>query len=130
MIRDRLVVGIGDILLSERLQTDAALTLEKAKTVIRQREAVQEQQLILSHRENVDQQSVINYVMGKPFWRQGTAPHRPPALRPFQQASTASQRHSSKCKRVGRAHILDSSAQLKMQSATTAGRKDTAADSV
>ena len=47
MIRDRLVVGIRDSTLSERLQTDAALTLETAKTRIRQREAVHEQQLVL-----------------------------------------------------------------------------------
>ena len=36
MIRDRLIVGIRDKSLSERLQMDAALTLEKAKTAIRQ----------------------------------------------------------------------------------------------
>ena len=40
MIRDRLIVGIRNSSLSERLQTDAAFALEKAKTVIRQREAV------------------------------------------------------------------------------------------
>ena len=44
MIHDRLVVGIRDSALSERLQLDAALDLEKA---IRQREAVQEQQQTL-----------------------------------------------------------------------------------
>ena len=43
MLRDRLVVGIRDKSLSEKLQLDAALTLEKAKTTIRQREAVKEQ---------------------------------------------------------------------------------------
>ena len=32
MIRDRLVVGIRDSLLSEKLQLDPALTLEKAKS--------------------------------------------------------------------------------------------------
>lgn len=48
MIRDRLVVGIRDSSLSERLQLDPDLTLEKAKKCIRQREAVQEQQNILS----------------------------------------------------------------------------------
>ena len=47
MIRDRLVVGIRDSSLSERLQLDANLTLEKAKIAIRQKEAVQEQQGIL-----------------------------------------------------------------------------------
>ena len=48
MIRDRLVVGIRDINLSERLQLDPQLTLEKAKKAIRQKEAVKEQQKELS----------------------------------------------------------------------------------
>ena len=43
MIRDRLVVGILDKKLSQTLQLDANLTLEKAKTTIRQKEAVKEQ---------------------------------------------------------------------------------------
>ena len=47
MIRDRLVVGIRDIALSERLQTEPDLNLDKAKRMIRQWEAVQEQQMIL-----------------------------------------------------------------------------------
>ena len=47
MIRDRLVVGIRDSALSERLQLDPELTLEKAKKTIRQREAVHEQQRTL-----------------------------------------------------------------------------------
>ena len=47
MIRDRLVVGIRDIALSEKLQLDAELTLEKAKKAIRQREAVHEHQDVL-----------------------------------------------------------------------------------
>ena len=53
MIRDRLVVGIRDSGLSERLQMDPDLTLEKAKKSIRQREAVHEQQQALKE-ENVD----------------------------------------------------------------------------
>ena len=48
MIRDRLVVGIRDDSLSERLQMDPNLTLETAKKTIRQREAIHEQQRILS----------------------------------------------------------------------------------
>ena len=47
MIRDRLVVGIRDTTLSEKLQMDSALTLESAKKAIRQREAVHEQQQTL-----------------------------------------------------------------------------------
>ena len=44
LICDKIVVGIRDTSLSERLQMDLELTLEKAKTVVRQREAVHEQQ--------------------------------------------------------------------------------------
>ena len=44
MIRDRLVVGIQDAALSQQLQLDPELTLEKAKMRIRQREAVGQQQ--------------------------------------------------------------------------------------
>ena len=47
MIRDRLVVGISDKALSEQLCVDGELTLEKAKTMIRQREAVHEQRNML-----------------------------------------------------------------------------------
>ena len=47
MIRDRLVVGIRDIVLSRHLQLDADLTLETAKTQIRRREAIEEQQQVL-----------------------------------------------------------------------------------
>ena len=47
MIRDRLVVGILDKKLSERLQLDADLTLEKAVTSVRQSEMVHQQQSLL-----------------------------------------------------------------------------------
>ena len=44
MVCDRLVVGIWDAGLSQQLQLDSELTLEKAKMKIRQKEAVGEQQ--------------------------------------------------------------------------------------
>ncbi len=47
MVRDRLVVGLRDLALSQRLQMDPNLTLEKAKMLSRQREAVKEQQGLL-----------------------------------------------------------------------------------
>ena len=47
MISDRLVVAIQDLSLSERLQVDPELTLEKAKKLVRQHEAVREQQQVL-----------------------------------------------------------------------------------
>ena len=43
LIRDRIVVGIRDASLSERIQMDPELTLEKAKTVVRRTETVREQ---------------------------------------------------------------------------------------
>ena len=51
MIRDRLIVGIKDRSLSEKLQLDPDLSLEKAKKMVRQREAVQEQQTQLKGAE-------------------------------------------------------------------------------
>ena len=47
MIRDRIVVGIRNTALSEKLQLDPALTLEKAVIAVRQAEAVKEQQPLL-----------------------------------------------------------------------------------
>ena len=48
MIRDRIVVGIRDSSLSERLQLDPELSLGKAKKAVRQREAVHEQNKTLT----------------------------------------------------------------------------------
>ena len=47
LIRDRIVVGIRNQALSEQLQSDPELTLEKAKTLVRQREAIHDQQQFL-----------------------------------------------------------------------------------
>ena len=51
MIRDGLVIGIRDRTLSDRLQMEPDLTLEKAKKLIRQREAVKEQGAALKGQE-------------------------------------------------------------------------------
>lgn len=47
MIRDRLVVGLRSAKLSEKLQLDAELTLEKAVTKVRQTEAIKLQQSVV-----------------------------------------------------------------------------------
>ena len=47
MIRDRIVVGIRNAQLSEKLQLDYELTLEKAVTQVRQSEAIKQQQPLL-----------------------------------------------------------------------------------
>ena len=47
MIRDRIVVGIQDIVLPEKLQLKSNLTLETAVTAVRQIEVVKKQQITL-----------------------------------------------------------------------------------
>ena len=54
MIRNHLVVGIRDKSVSERLQMDAALKLEKAKTAIRQRKAIQDNRPLWKGDSNPD----------------------------------------------------------------------------
>ena len=44
MIRDRIVVGIKDVKLSESMQLDESLTLDRAATMVRPTEQVKEQQ--------------------------------------------------------------------------------------
>ena len=60
MIRDCLVVGVRDTFLSERLQMDPDLTLEKAKKTIRQTEAVHEQQTLLHQVFRPNEQSNVD----------------------------------------------------------------------
>ena len=56
LIRDRIVVGIRDKTLSEKLQLEADLTLEKAMNFARQKEIVRKQQSVLrgDSKEQVD----------------------------------------------------------------------------
>ena len=83
MIRDRLVVSIWDAAVSERLQLDTELTIEKAKKSISQREAVKEQQTILdgTNGANVDAMHSSRGRGGERGRRPGDAQHssnRPP----------------------------------------------------
>ena len=54
LIRDRIAVGLRDKKLSEKLQLDAQLTLEKAISLVRQSETVKKQQPIL-HGEQLEE---------------------------------------------------------------------------
>ena len=64
LIRDRLVVGIKDVKLSEKLQLDPELTLEKAITQSRQAETIKQQQPLL--RGGQINESPIADIRGKP----------------------------------------------------------------
>ena len=78
MLRDRLVVGIRDISLSERLQMDSELTLEKAMKMVRQKEAVHEHnsqlQGNLETKDSGDLSLLKHQSASSP--RQGTQSHR------------------------------------------------------
>ena len=63
MIRDRIVVGLRDRKLSERLQLEADLTLEKAITMARQSESVRKQQSVIrGDKSEIAMESSINAV--------------------------------------------------------------------
>ena len=59
MIRDRLVVGLRDVKLSERLEMDATLSLEKAVNMARQSENVHKQQKVVRASNSVELKSGI-----------------------------------------------------------------------
>ena len=64
MIRDGIVVGIQDRKLSEKLQLDSTLTLEKAITTVRQAETVKKQQPVIrgERKDEVSHESPIQAV--------------------------------------------------------------------
>ena len=96
MIRDRIVVGIRDSALSERMQIDADLTLEKAKKMVRQREAVHEQQEILKCGQG-DMKTVDTLKEKKTSGQQKRPFRVPPKGGPRQRSGT-----NHKCTRCGK----------------------------
>ena len=65
LIRDRIVVGIKDSELSEKLQMEATLTLEQAVTSVRQSEAVKKQQKVVGGDQETPSTSVDRLVTRK-----------------------------------------------------------------
>ena len=106
MISDRLVVGIRDTTLSERLQMDADLTLEKAKKSIRQREAVHEQQEILKSGVKQEPPAALDAMKHK-FRKGSNNGRKQPPSRPENRPRTFRQpsrplASGQKCFRCGR----------------------------
>ena len=78
LIRDRLV-GIRDATLSEHLQLDADLTLEKVKKSVRQKEAIHEQQQVVregDNRSNLIQLDVVRMLRQRHRQPRGSAQSR------------------------------------------------------
>lgn len=85
MIRDQIVVGIRDTGLSQKLQLDATLTFEKAKIMVRQREAIQEQQVQMRSRFNT--KGLVEHIKHKPLPPRGNVKHNPPPTTQFRPAN-------------------------------------------
>ena len=66
IIRNRLVVSIQDSVLSERLQMDETLMLDKAKRLVRQRKAVKEHRNQLKQGEETSMDYVQSYTRNRP----------------------------------------------------------------
>ena len=90
MIRDRIVVGLQDAALSEKLQMDKDLTLDKAVASAQQREAVKKQQAVVRGEDghpHVDtvrakKQFQKGKAGGDRQWRPPGGDRRPPPQRP------------------------------------------------
>ena len=99
MVRDRILVGIRDSALSERLQLDSKLTLEKAKKLVWQKEAVHEHQQFLSNKSSerlgavVDAMTKGNSKQRSCRGRQNRSLSRPPT----QQSQPANQPVCTRC---------------------------------
>lgn len=70
MIRDRLVVGLRNVNLSEKLQLDPDLTLEKAVAQARQSELVKKQQSVVRNEKTLQDNSAnIDHVGARKKWK-------------------------------------------------------------
>jgi uncharacterized protein (DUF427 family) len=99
LIRDRLVISICDAKLSEKLQMDDKLTLEKAITTIRQAESVHQQQEVLRG-ATADSKDVMQ-MRSDPYKRQQYLPQDNLRQQHNKQERHDSQQHTS-CKWCGR----------------------------
>ena len=96
MVRDRLVVGLRDLALSQRLQMEPDLTLEKAKTLSRQREAVREQEGLLRKSSPPPEDSSIA------FLSRGKGQAHRPAGRAGAKTKDHRAQSKGKCTRCGK----------------------------
>ena len=97
MIRDRLVVGIRDAVLSEKLQMEPDLDLEKAVSYARQRETVRKQQSVVRGSSQVKVEAVQTNEQG-----QAKAQAKKSYTKPFTKPSNLTHGSSKSCTRCGR----------------------------
>ena len=100
MIRNRIVIGIRDKALSERLQLDTELTLDKAKCLVRQREAVQEHQGMLDVDTKKPESMVDSVKQQQKAWSHRS--YSNPGRRDTQSRGKKQSGGTEKCTRCGR----------------------------
>ncbi|UYV82707.1 K02A2.6-like [Cordylochernes scorpioides] len=76
LIRDRIVVGVRDKALSERMQLDSELTLEKGVKMVRQQEAVRQQQVDLQRPSTSQKVNQVKFNSKKQSPKQQQQPSR------------------------------------------------------
>ncbi|UYV77574.1 hypothetical protein LAZ67_15001604, partial [Cordylochernes scorpioides] len=76
LIRDRIVVGVRDKALSERMQLNSELTLEKAVKMVRQQEAVRQQQVDLQRPSTSQKVNQVKFNSKKQSPKQQQQPSR------------------------------------------------------
>ncbi len=100
MIRDRIVVGLCNSALSEKLQMDPELTLDKAVTLARQTESIKQQQTLLrSDFQESRSEKPVGYVEKHP-----KQPYKP-RLRPKKFTPPKPPQKPKGCPRCGRAPV-------------------------
>ena len=110
LIRDRLVVGILDSALSEKMQLDSSLTLEKAKKEIRLKEAVRESQRDLRRAGDSKENPVLlDATWARPVNTRARREAESPASSPSRRSRGRFARNSDgSCARCGgRQHPID-----------------------
>ena len=130
LIRDRIVVGIRDIALSEKMQMDPKLNLEKAVNYVRQSEAVKKQQETVrgtptSNFTPIDEAiNVVNKARSQ--YKATSRSHRTSDRAKKTQQSTFRAKNFTRNAIDAENHpcTLSSNVQLGKQSVTTAPRRD------
>ncbi|UYV62758.1 K02A2.6-like [Cordylochernes scorpioides] len=98
LIRDRIVVGVRDRALSERMQLDTDFTLVKATLMAKQLESVKEQQSSLYQQDSVDQiKKMPNHIK--------EAKRHEPKIRQFKSSQLGGSSHG--CTRCGNSNNHD-----------------------
>ena len=97
MLRDRLVAGIRDTALSDKLQLDSKLTLETAKKMIRQKEAVREQRVEMTSRKEHLVEDVTRRPTGSQSRSKGHRPRTAPTPNKCQRCGRNKHQGQDKC---------------------------------